>query len=639
MPFIKFKTDLSQNKFGKDRPGAGSSNQPYMTFPNNSYYVGDFNDGSTFLSNRFATYNIGSDTPYDFYELYKSNQNSLDYPIRGGSLKYDYRIDTHTKLGLLDKQRIQKFLNDYPRGPIFLLKQQGLQLSNPKIETSTSYQNITGMTSLALLENTRVFNNGRNLLAQVGASGTGVHFRRHGMMPLNPLEKHYAATVGLQNLTNDNSKNRLLLLSRLKIQGNRTFDINQSVQASRLGIALGSTVLFQYLGGPGSTYGIGSTIIRRYEDTTKANNTPAGRNFSSKRNSVYDVIKARESKSIRKEQVADFRNFNGYLGNSWGNNQKPGVPLENIYKVGNPGNINKPYSYNQDNPVGEDSLNKLSLFSYYNSQNPWEVEKFKDQSKDIIKFVFEAIQNDNSSKSIALFFRAFLSGISDNHSAAINTFKYFGRAEDFYTYQGVSRQIGFSFKIAPQSRSELKPLYKKLNHLISQTYPDYSKGGIMRAPLIRLTIGDYFYRLAGLLESVNVTIDDNVPWEINYEKNIGFDDGQVSQLPQVINVQCSFKPIQDFLPRRESEEDYNVPFIGDQNWLNIAPETQYQQANIDAFAATSVAERKNNMNNNFVSTIQRGVNINEAQRQLQINANRAQNALQTGENIGRPPAI
>jgi hypothetical protein len=403
MPFIKFKTDLSQNKFGNDRPG-GSSNQPYMTFPNNSYQIGDFNDGSVFFSNRFATYNIASDTPYNFYELYKSNQNSLDFPIRGGSTTYDYRVDTRTKLGLIDRDRIAKFLKDAPRGPMFLIKQQGLQLSNPKMETTIGYQNITGLVSLSMLENTRVYNNGRNLLAQVAVAGTGTHFRRHGMMPLNPLEKHYAATVGAQNLNNNAAGNRLLLLSRLKIQDIREFNLDQSVDAARLGVSYSRNTLFQYLGGPGSTYGIGSTIIRRYEDTTQANSLPAGRNFKNSRNSIYNTLKIRENQGIRKDQVADFRNYNGYLGNAWRN----GIPLENVYKIGNPGNITKPYSYTEENIVGEDSLNKLSLFSFYNGKNPWEVEKFKDKTKDIIKFVFEAIQNDNSLESIAIFFRAFL---------------------------------------------------------------------------------------------------------------------------------------------------------------------------------------------------------------------------------------
>ena len=110
----------------------------------------------------------------------------------------------------------------------------------------------------------------------------------------------------------------------------------------------------------------------------------------------------------------------------------------------------------------------------------------------------------------------------------------------------------------------MKPLYTKLNHLISQVYPDYSNGyGVMRAPIIRLSIGDYLYRTAGMLENVNVTIDDNAPWDINVDEIGNKSNGK--ELPQIVNVQCSFKPIQDFLPRRINDSYLNVPFITDSN--------------------------------------------------------------------------
>jgi hypothetical protein len=59
-----------------------------------------------------------------------------------------------------------------------------------------------------------------------------------------------------------------------------------------------------------------------------------------------------------------------------------------------------------------------------------------------------------------------------------------------------------------------------------------------------------------MLENVNITVDDNAPWEIASNDDL-------KQLPHVINVQCSFKPIQDFLPRRENKSNLNVPFITD----------------------------------------------------------------------------
>jgi hypothetical protein len=129
-----------------------------------------------------------------------------------------------------------------------------------------------------------------------------------------------------------------------------------------------------------------------------------------------------------------------------------------------------------------------------------------------------------------------------------------GRGEEFHTYQGFTRQISFSFKIAAFSRSELKPLYNKLNYLISQVYPDYSPNtNIMRAPLVKLTLGDYLYRVPGFIESVNVTADNTTSWEINLENS-----DQVQELPHILEIAISFKPIHSILPKRQTSDSVNL---------------------------------------------------------------------------------
>jgi hypothetical protein len=101
------------------------------------------------------------------------------------------------------------------------------------------------------------------------------------------------------------------------------------------------------------------------------------------------------------------------------------------------------------------------------------------------------------------------------------------------------------------------PMYQKLNQLISQVYPDYSpEYNLMRGNVVKLTIGDYIYRMPGFLENVNVTIDNsNTPWEIVLAE---FDERDVRQLPHMVTVQCTFKPIMDILPRKQ---DYANPFV------------------------------------------------------------------------------
>jgi hypothetical protein len=326
---------------------------------------------------------------------------------------------------------------------------------------------------------------------------------------------------------------------------------------NKLGISFNRNILFQYLGGPGSSYGIGATTIRRSKDSDTSR-------AASKPNTTELVVTVPELEN----SIAVISNLSMTYDTIFNQNLNTtvnGVRPKNIqdYRKAESSNDIKKISsreqiYNLTVKGQSDSMNILKSFLFDNDKAPWEVND-KD-TKDIIKFVFEAIENSNTSASWAIFFRAMLSGFTDNHQASINSFKYQGRGEDFYTYQGVSRAIAFSFKIAVQSRTELKPLYTKLNHLISQVYPDYSPTyGVMRAPIVRLTIGDYLYRVAGMLENVSITVDDNAPWEINYEQS-----EDIKQLPQVINVQCSFKPIQDFVPRRINQDNINIPFITDQ---------------------------------------------------------------------------
>jgi hypothetical protein len=191
--------------------------------------------------------------------------------------------------------------------------------------------------------------------------------------------------------------------------------------------------------------------------------------------------------------------------------------------------------------------------------------------QDMIRFAFECIDNDDPAFSAALIFRAFLEGaISDSNTAQYNTFKYLGRGETFRTYQGFERSISFSFKVFIQSRSEMLPLYQKLNQLISQVYPDYSpEYNLMRGNVVNVTIGDYIYRMPGFLESVNVTIDNsNTPWEIMLKEYGKDSENDVRQLPHMVTVQCSFKPIMDILPRKEKYLDQYVPLIANrENYL------------------------------------------------------------------------
>ena len=223
MPLIDLKTDLKSLKYGKDRPGGGDSGQPYQKVDINRVDRG---------FNRFRM------TKFD------------DGLVRGG-------VVGAVNAAVVDTFRIGKFLKDFPKGPLFIVKQVGLQLSNPVIEHKTNFPTNKPTRGQGLFNNvgnfisnvankilnavgpTRIYNLGINTLAQIPVNAFGQHITRHGFTPRRNDDNLYFK-VAQHN--NNEGNNRLTQLR--SILGN-TKNINT------------------YIGGPLSVYGIGSTTIQR----------------------------------------------------------------------------------------------------------------------------------------------------------------------------------------------------------------------------------------------------------------------------------------------------------------------------------------------------------------------------------------
>ena len=173
-------------------------------------------------------------------------------------------------------------------------------------------------------------------------------------------------------------------------------------------------------------------------------------------------------------------------------------------------------------------------------------KKVTDDSRDFIKFNFQIITPEDTT---FLYFRAFLTELSDSYTGAWDTTKYLGRAEDLYTYQGFSRSMNIGFNIAAASRQEMKPLYRKMAALASVTAPTYGGDGkFMRGTIAKVTVGDYIYEVPGIIESVNYTWNTDYNWEIAYQNVEGQTDDDMQELPQIMDCSLTFKPIHNFVP-------------------------------------------------------------------------------------------
>jgi hypothetical protein len=572
-----FKFESKTRAFGMDMPGGGYSGLPYIQF--------GIDDDNT--NNPFRKY-------------FQTNKLSLDFPVRGGSVTQVLGETAETPTAAIDRLRIDKFLKDDPRGNSFVLKQKGLQLSNPKVQTGDAFYRTLEDTVPGLFQNTQIYNDSKNLLAQVGTMGTGNHITRIGNVINNVQEKYYSDIVGKElNMAVDEVQktNRLAILSNLKLdqKATATFlgvqytsnvsgnsnDYVDSLTLERLGISPLRNRLFSYLGGPGSIYGIGTTTIRRATDTTEAADfeLPDGTPMSDLAY-TYSTIKNKTGKTLP--------NLNGIINNY----QDFRDDLAGVWKYDQWTDKNKIDVRFFDGRV--DKLNKIAPYNLDKAENPFKTDAqpldqngksvTKENTQDIIKFGFECLSNSSFEDNTVLLFRAYLASITDTNSATYNPFKYMGRGENFYVYQGFDRGISFSFKIAIGSYDELNSSYQKLNYLISQVYPDYNQfTNFMTAPLVRLTIGDYLYRVHGFLESVNVTIEQNNSWEI--------EDGQ--QLPHTLDVAITFKPILNQLPRRGRGMS-DVPSIIRQTNVPETPDEAYNPAQQN----TNNSQQTDNLNLN-----------------------------------------
>ena len=261
MPLIDLKTNLKSLKYGQDRPGGGDSGQPYQQVDINKVDSG---------FNRFRM------TKFD------------DGLVRGG-------IVGAANASIVDTLRIGKFLTDLPKGPLWIVKQVGLQLSNPKLESKAPKTGIGFIDRLATTLNdkigigpTRIYNLGINTLAQVPVNALGIHFNRHGLLPVQDDSTKYLSVVQNNNLNtgNNNAKlpqsstNRLLkyaakLLPAAPPKSRTPGVIDQLlslIPGASLFIKPQQMMIDEYIGGPGSVYGIGKTFIKRYDYTSNGVN-------------------------------------------------------------------------------------------------------------------------------------------------------------------------------------------------------------------------------------------------------------------------------------------------------------------------------------------------------------------------------
>jgi len=267
---------------------------------------------------------------------------------------------------------------------------------------------------------------------------------------------------------------------------------------------------------------------------------------------------------------------------------------ETTYGLNSPGkeglNRSKPVSslspLNSDG-VASNTYDLISLSPIYSSDTG--VNKTLANS-DIVPFYITVLDLNGTNKNNYIHFRAYVKGISDEYSADWASFKYTGRGENFYTYNGFNRSMGLNFSVFAASKSEQKSMYQKLNYLASLLAPNYSSiggnnSGFMRGNIIKLTIGDYLVNQPGIIQGLSFSIPDESPWDLGRNEDGEKKDPSESlslNLPHLIEVQgFKFTPIHSFLPKTLNQE-----WIDNPNSSTTVFDTPYINMGVDSLSKT-----------------------------------------------------
>jgi len=572
-PLISLNTNLKSLRYGKDRVGGGASGQPYI-----------------------QTRILGTAPSISIAGIYGGETGGVDFLLRGGTLAPFRAIQ--------DVSRLTKMFFDSrsPNGVLFTAKQNVLSRIGVKTQASG-------------ILNEGIYTPASTLL-QAAGNFLGIHVNKQGLNPVRNTSPDNGAgsLFGLRDplglpvytqtvkTTQSPEENRLVELKNSKFpsiapptapatdlfnltavgsNGGRRVSLSNLISrlTSKNSISQDPNEILKYGGGPGSVLGVGKTIIRRYSNTNEGldftkNPTFIGRYFVLNSAQIDQIPTSKSETNIsdfRKTILDSNPSLLNPISTGFGGLSKKNIiskspdysnynnRIEKRFKLGDPGrrdkNIINYVSGALDlngKPLG--ALDKVTAYPLYSSEfSDSAVKNGKEIGpNDLVKFRIGIIDNSVPNKKVYIHFRAFLDSMDDNYAAEWNAFKYMGRGENFYRYNGFTRTVNLSWTVAAQSKQELIPMYQKLNFLASSLAPDFSTNGYMRGNLATLTVGGYLYEQPGIITSINYSVPQESPWEIGIGNGDEDLDPTVNELPHIIKVTgFQFIPIHKFVPGKQ----------------------------------------------------------------------------------------
>jgi hypothetical protein len=171
-------------------------------------------------------------------------------------------------------------------------------------------------------------------------------------------------------------------------------------------------------------------------------------------------------------------------------------------------------------------------------------DRLNDTNIDFVPLKFRDMVNGKW-----IIFRCILESVSDTSSPEFAEERYIGRPDKVYVYQGATRNVNITFKVAPKTVQELITLWDKLNYLRGLIYPTIQNNRMV-SPFFNFTLGDMFEKQPMIFQSLNYSIDAASTWEIK----------PGLRLPKLINVSADMRVIDKTTPETTSKH-YGL------NWL------------------------------------------------------------------------
>jgi hypothetical protein len=565
MGLINLQTDLKSLKFGKDRPGGGSSKQPYIQKPI-------------------------SDNP-------QGNTGGTDFILRGG-LKAPQRA-------LEDVARLTKYIADGSKGILYTAKENLLSRMSVGTETSKGPAYAAGALNAGVYTPL-------STLAQAGVGFAGTHLNKMGIDPTGLLPG--LSLNKYETIVKDNNKikNNKLEIVKGKLKGNVSNRLLKIYKDKQFTFSLNNNTILEYGGGPGSILGVGKTRIRFADQRTGQNNTDLSNSgfFSEGFRVFKDPRKGERTfnttnllKGITSEPIYNLPNQTVYINT--GENVKdifkfiPSSTISgSLYKESNDSKKlrKNPHSeepiivptYIKDEPnydlnrienrinIGsikkgkgksliEDST-KTNVYDKVNGSTIYKSDigngrNLSDDTNDLVAFRIGIIDSNIPTDDLTYMnFRSYIDSFSDSYSSDWKAQSYMGRGEKFYKYGGFDRSISMAFTVVAHSQGEMNGMYQKLNFLASSLAPTYTTEGYMAGNLVKMTVGNYIYEQYGFISSITYDIPQESSWDLSLTGHAG--DGKIStmknaqnsginpdELPFMIKVTgLKFTPIHNFRP-------------------------------------------------------------------------------------------